>query len=128
MPAVTEPKDPSASTWDPDLDADATYGCFTGSQLDSQTTKREQERGKRNRIRMNVFKAKQEMAKEELNVRGRVGGARRRSASHVPVRAGVYEYEEPLSEIHYDVGFNCVVPIYVGGQPLRMCVDTGGGR
>ena len=76
-------------------------------------------------MRLNAFKTGSE---ETHAVRGRVSGARQRASSHVPSRAGVYEYAEPLNEIHYDVGFNFVVPIYIGGQIMRMCVDTGGGK
>ena len=46
----------------------------------------------------------------------------------VSIRRAEFQYEEPLREITYDPGFNCVVPVRVGSQQFRMCVDTGGAR
>ena len=41
---------------------------------------------------------------------------------------GCYQYEEPLKEVHYDVGFHCVCPVRIGKQSFRIVIDTGGGR
>ena len=41
---------------------------------------------------------------------------------------GHYEYAEPMKEVKYDVGFNCVIPVRLGKTQFRMCIDTGGGR
>jgi len=110
---------------EPDLDADSTYRGQTTNLLTKREQVYERVRRAKNQVRLNTFKTGSE---DTHAVRGRVGGARRRASSHVPCRAGVYEYAEPLNDIHYDAGFNCVVPIYIGGQIMRMCVDTGGGK
>ena len=57
----------------------------------------------------------------------------RRSASVprlIPGRKtqGCYQYEEPLKEVHYDVGFHCVCPVRIGKQSFRIVIDTGGGK
>ncbi len=41
---------------------------------------------------------------------------------------GCYQYEEPLKEVHYDVGFHCVCPVRIGKQSFRIVIDTGGGK
>lgn len=41
---------------------------------------------------------------------------------------GHYEYAEPMKEVTYDVGFNCIIPVRIGKTTFRMCIDTGGGR
>ena len=46
----------------------------------------------------------------------------------IKANVGHYEYAEPLREVNYQSGFNCVVPIRIGKTVFRMCVDTGGGR
>ena len=47
-----------------------------------------------------------------------------------PVRSnlGTYQYDEPLKEVKYDIGFNCIIPILIGGKQFRMCIDTGAGK
>ena len=60
----------------------------------------------------------------------RVRQSRAQSEPRKKVKANVghYEYAEPLREVNYQSGFNCVIPIRVGKTIFRMCVDTGGGR
>lgn len=41
---------------------------------------------------------------------------------------GTYQYDEPLREVKYDIGFNCMVPVTAGGKQFRMCIDTGAGK
>ena len=47
-----------------------------------------------------------------------------------PVRSnlGTYQYDEPLREVKYDIGFNCMIPVLIGGKQFRMCIDTGAGK
>jgi hypothetical protein len=56
-------------------------------------------------------------------------GARATSVPRaVKSHQGVYQYEEPLKEIKYDIGFNCIIPVSVKEKRFRMCIDTGAGR
>lgn len=55
--------------------------------------------------------------------------ARARSVPRVvKSHAGVYQYEEPLREVKYDIGFDCMIPVIFGDKQFRMCVDTGAGK
>jgi len=54
-------------------------------------------------------------------------GARRRAKSE-PVRAGHYEYPEPMPVVAMGRGWNCVVPVHIGGVRFRVTCDTGAAR
>lgn len=64
-----------------------------------------------------------------LRLSGPNSGARSQSVPRVvKTNAGSYQYEEPLREVKYDVGFKCMIPVVIGGKQFRMCVDTGAGK
>ena len=69
------------------------------------------------------------MRPHRCEVLGRKADVRSKSVPKmVKSSVGKYEFAEPMKEVKYDVGFNCVIPVRIGNSVFRMCVDTGGGR